>query len=457
MMRFIFGVAAVLLVAASAMRGATDNTVPRKTEVTVNDDQVVGGSPAIDLSAFAAEVETVERELAAVSGFSREELLVMYGRSAAASGRFDVAAAAYAMFLHEFGAGHPEADRIAMRLADCLFPFRYDQVDVIHSVLGPRLEPAWRMGYSPRPEHLRLAVPALELAASLAHDQHAKGAALLKLGWVHRLLGEWDASTAAWDRCARDCPTTKAAADALWLAAENLDWTNRPAEAAARLDQFARQFSSDARTPAAMQRMEHLRAESHRAADVLTDPVMALQAEIEARSDSHSPFRVYRSFVRGLQRRSQRAAQLTVSRWACGQTNWPVSERVIGCFDLVDALVAGGEQNAQEEAVERLREIVQSAPDMSAAVHAAIRCSRILRERDRHDEANQVMEEIAVKVEGSRQWEPIVLSEYADSLLKRGNGKQAMAVLKQLAASHPDYDVSEKLAAAAKAVGKEGE
>jgi len=280
---------------------------------------------------------------------------------------------------------------------------------------------------------------------------------LLKLGWVHRLLGEWDASTAAWDRCARNCSTTKAAADALWLAAENFDWTNRPAEAAARLDQFARQFSSDARTPAAMQRIEHLRAESHRAADVLTDPVMALQAEIEARSDSHSPFRVYRSFVRGLQRRSQRAAQLTVSRWACGQTNWPVSERVIGCFDLVDALVAGGEQNAQEEAVERLREIVQSAPDMSAAVHAAIRCSRILRERDRHDEANQVMEEIAVKVEGSRQWEPIVLSEYADSLLKRGNGKQAMAVLKQLAASHPDYDVSEKLAAAAKAVGKEGE
>ena len=279
---------------------------------------------------------------------------------------------------------------------------------------------------------------------------------MLKLGWVHRVLGDWDASTAAWDRCAKESPATKSAADALWLAAENLEWLNRPLEAATRLDQLARKFPSDVRTPVAIERSEESRAESHRTADVLTDAVMELQAEIEARSDSRSPFRVYRSFVRGLQRRSQRAAQLTVSRWACGQTNWPESERVLACFDVVDALVAGGERSDQEEAVQRLREIVDIAPELNAAVSASIRRARLLRGLDRHDEADQVMEQIAAKVEGSRRWEPVVLSEYADSLLKRGDGKQAMVVLKQLAASHPDYDIAEKLAAT-KAAGKKGE
>ena len=59
MTRFVFGVAAVLLVAASAMRGAADDTMPRKTELTANDDEIVGGSPAIDHSVFTTEGESV--------------------------------------------------------------------------------------------------------------------------------------------------------------------------------------------------------------------------------------------------------------------------------------------------------------------------------------------------------------------------------------------------------------
>ena len=184
-----------------------------------------------DLSAFATEIPNVEEAVGKATGVSREDALTMYGRSSAASGRFDVAATAYAMFLNEFGTDHPYSEKIAVRVADCLFPFKYDQVDVIHSATGPRLEPAWRMGYSPRPGHLRQAVDVLELAAPLAQDEHAKGLALLKLGWVHRALGAWDASTAAWDHCAKDVAPMKSAADALWLAAENLEWTNRPGEA----------------------------------------------------------------------------------------------------------------------------------------------------------------------------------------------------------------------------------
>lgn len=359
------------------------------------------------------------------------------------------------MFLSEFGMDHPYSAKIAARLADCLFPFRYDQVDVIHSPSGPRVEPAWRMGYTPRPEHLRKAVHAFELAASLAEDEHAKGSALLKLGWVHRVLGAWDAATAAWDRCAKDAAPTKSAADALWLAAENLEWMNRPTEASSRLRQLSRDYPQDDRASLVTERVEYLEAESHRAAAAMTDPVTVLQAEIEARS--RSPREVYRSYLRGLQRRGQRDAWLSVSRWACEQADWPATDRVIACFDLVDAMMAGGERSNQEEAVQRLREIVDIAPDLNAAVTAAIRGSRILGELDRYDEADQVMEEIAVRVEGSRRWEPVVLWEHADSLLKRGDGKRAMAVLRKLAASHPDYDVTEKLDAAAKAAGKEGE
>ena len=84
----------------------------------------------VDLAGFAAEVAVVQRELAETTGDVRADLLARYGRAAASSGRFDLAAAAYAMFLDEFGVSHPYSERIAMRLADCLFPFNYRQVDV---------------------------------------------------------------------------------------------------------------------------------------------------------------------------------------------------------------------------------------------------------------------------------------------------------------------------------------
>ncbi len=404
-------------------------------------------STPIDLSTFATDVPTVEIALAKATGYRRENALAMFGRSSAASGRFDVAAAAYAMFLNEFGRDHPHSEKIAVRLADCLFPFKYDQIDVLHSAAGPKLEPAWRMGYSPRPEHLRRAVHALELAGSLAQDEHAKGSALLKLGWVHRVLGDWDASTAAWDRCAKDAAPTKSSADALWLAAENLEWTSHPSDAAERLKQLAHLSSDDGRASAIGERIEQLDAEARRSSEWFADPVVSLQSEIEARSKAHSPQGVYRSVVRWLQQRGERSALIVVSRWACGQTNWPERDRVRACFDLADALLDATDPGGREEAVQRLREIVELTSDDATAVHAAMRCCRVLSELQRLDEADRMMETIVSRVRGSKRWEPMILTRHAESLLKRGEKEQASRVLVRLNVGYPDYGLSESLEA----------
>jgi len=404
-------------------------------------------STPIDLSAFATEVPIVEEALGKATGVSREDALAMLGRSAAASGRFDVAAAAYAMFLNEFGAEHPYSEKIALRLADCLFPFKYDQVDVIHSASGPRLEPAWRMGFSPRPEPLRQAVHAFELAASLAQDEHAKGSALLKLGWVHRVLGNWDASTAAWDRCAKQAVSTKSAADALWLAAENLEWMNRPSEAAERLKQLAQESPDDARASAIAEHIERLEAEARRSSEWLADPVPSLQAEIDARSGVSSPQAVYRSVVQWLQRRGERDALIAVSRWACDQDNWPIMDRVACRFDLTEALLQGGDAESQEEAIRRFQEIADLAPDDGMIVHATIRGCRILHELQRFDEAEGMAGAIVTKVKDPTQWEPVVLADLAETLLKNGEKQRALRMMNKLKAVYPDYGVSDSLEA----------
>jgi len=389
----------------------------------------------------------VEREITRETSLPRENALVMYGRSSAASGRFDLAAAACAMFLNEFGTEHPYSQKIAARLADCLFPFKYDQVDVIHTASGPRLEPLWRMGYAPRPEPLEQAVHAFELDASLAQDQHAKGSALLKLGWVHRVLGDWDASTAAWDRCAKDAASTKAAADALGLAAENLEWMNRPAEAAERWNRMAQMSPDDGRASAIAEHVERLEAEARRSADWFADPVASFQKEVQARSGVRSPQEVYRSVVRWLQRRGERSALIVVSRWACDQDDWPIMDQVQSRLDLAEALQQDGDDGSRIEAVQRLQEIVALAPGDGMAVHATIRGCLILSELRQFDEAERMAEQALTRVKEPKHAEPAILVDLAESLLKNGEKQRALRVMNKLKAAHPDYGVSDDLEA----------
>lgn len=427
--------------------GADPGEYRRDLDLTPATPPAMRLADPVSMDLFVEQIGEVERELAEATGFNRDDLLAMYGRSSAASGRFDLAAAAYAMFLNEFGTDHPHSEKIAVRLADCLFPFRYDQIDVMHIALGPRVEPTWRMGYSPRPEHLRLAVPAFELAASLAQDRHTKGSALLKLGWAHRVLGDWDASTAAWDRCAKDGASTKSAADALWLAVENLEWTNRPADAAERLKRIGLESPDDARQSATKERIEHLEAEARRSSEWFADPVASLNAEIESRAPHRSPQEVYRFAVRWLQRRGEREALVAVSRWGCGQDNWSIMDRITCRFDLTEALLQGGDADSRDEAVRRLQEIIELAPDDGMIVHATIRGCRILNELRRFDEAERMAGAIAKRVQNANQWEPIALADLAEAFLKSGERQRALRVLDRLNTAYPDFGVSESLEA----------
>ena len=452
-----WGFCALLLASAVGLdrsRG-DDGKANNETAMTAGPAHDVGAP--VDLADLTLEVAVVERELAETNGLTRADLLARYGRTAAAAGRFDLAAAAYAMFLDEFGTQHPYSERIAIRFADCLFPFNYRQVDVVHTATGPRLHPAWRMEFTPRPGRLRQAVRAYELAASIAGDSHAAGAALLKLGWVHRVLDDWGASTEAWDRCANASAPTKMAADALWLAAENLAWTGRPTASADHLRRLAIEYARDGRVAAIAERIEHLEAEARRPSDWVIDPVSSLKTEIAARSTARTRSEVYRSVVKWLGRRGDRTAMIAVSRWACTQDDWPVDARIACRNDLVDALLASSEIEAdRREAAERLGEIVDLAPDDAVAVPVAIRRYRLLNKMEQFGEADRVADEIAARVRGSRRWEPVVLTERIESLLERGEKDRAKTILDALVKSHPDYDVHERFDAAFARTREEG-
>ena len=454
---YALGFCALLLAGAVEVgRGQSDDGKTNK-ETTKTDELAYNTADAINLPEFAKEVAVVDREFAETDGITRAGFLARYGRTAAASGRFDLAASSYAMFLDEFGTEHPYSERVAMKFANCLFPFKFDQVDVIHTAAGPQLQAVWRMGCKPQSQRLQQAVRAYELAASIARDIHSPGDALYKLGWVHRVLDNWEASTEAWDRCANISASTKSAANALWLAIENLAWTDQPITAVEHLRRFAAEYPKDGRMTTVADRIEHLEAESRRSPDWLINPVASLKKEIDKRSAARTPDEVYRSVVKWLGRRGEHTAVITVSRWACTQDHWPIDARIACRNDLVGALLTLVETEVNHrEAADRLGEIVDLAPNDSAAASAAIRRYRLLNQLKLFGEADQVADEIATRVKGSRRWEPVVLSERIESLLERGEIDRAKIILDALVQSHPDYDVHERFDSALTHTQEEG-
>lgn len=451
------GFCTLLLTATVGIDGNRSDYSESRNETTASVGLSRNASAVVNMAAFAEEVSVVERELMGTTGMGRDVLLARYGRSSAASGRFDHAAAAYAMFLDEFGTDHRYSERIAMRFADCLFPFKYSQVDVLHVASSPQLQPAWRMEFSPQPGHLREAVRAYELAASITDDSHAVGVALLKLGWVHRVLDDWEASTEAWDRCAHELVPTKVAADAIWLSAENLAWSGQPTASAERLRRLVTEHPGDDRVDAVTDRIEHLEAEAHRSSSWSTDPVASLKMEIEARSGARAASEVYRSAVKWLKRRGERAAMIAIVRWARTQHDWPADARIACRYDLVDALsIPAGDEADHHEAADLLGEIVDLASGDNTAVPAAIRRCRLLKCQGQFGEEDRVADEIAERVKGSRRWEPVVLTERIESLLERGDLGGAEAVFDALVESHPDYDVHQRFDAAFVRTREEG-
>lgn len=428
---------------------AADRAAPVRARTTDHD--------RIDLTPFAAELADIEVALSSVENMTRDDMLARFGRTSASSGRFKRSSSAYALFLTEFGHDHPYSARIAMRYADSLFPLKFDQIDLLHTPEGPKVEASWRMGYTPDRDLLIRAIHAYDLAASLAIDAPNRGSALLKLGWVYRFLEDWQGSTLAWGRCAQEASGTRSAADALWLAAENLRLTDNAAEAASRLQQLAREYPQDQRASSIGRFVEELEVEASRPKDWSDDPVFHLLTEVETQSPVRPPNEIYRSVVRWLQRRGDLEATVAVSQWACTQEDWPVDARISCRYHLVDALLTdpGEGETRRLEAAERLGEIVDLAPGNAAAVPAALRRYRLLNELGRLDEADQVADEIAARVEGFRRWEPLVLTKRIESLLDRGDKDGAKAVLDALSESYPEFDF-QRFDAAFGRTGEEG-
>lgn len=413
---------------------------------------------AIILSALPKEHTEVSADLAEERNFSREDLLAMYGRSSAASGRFAHAAAAYAMFLQDYGSEHEYSAEIALRLADSLAPLDLDSIQIVHTRNGPVYHPRWRMGFEPGRAQLRLALPAYELAAELADDDAHAGRALLRRGWVCRALGEWESATAAWDYCVSQFPDTEASDEALRLAADNLAWTRQPAAAAQRLRVTATSCPDQARVQSALARVESLEAEARRQKEWFIDPVASLEAEIEQRAEALPAPQVYKSVLRWLQRRGERAHCVTVSLWACTQTDWPVSQRISAYYDLTDALLNGAANNEERLAAAHvLGEIVSLSDDNRSAMPAALRRCRLLTELEHFEEAGQALSAIEDRVAGSFEWEPRLLLARVQSLVAQGDHAGARDVRADLQHLYPDYELPEELEAVLDGVPDEEE
>lgn len=400
---------------------------------------------------LAAQCEQVNAALAREdqAQSSRQDLLVAYGRSSAASGQFELAAAAYAMFLDEFGIAHPYGPAVAERLATCLAPLDTSSAEVLHTPDGPRCRPMWLMDQPASDDRLRQAIGVYELLAEKAAQPEQRGKALFAQGWVHRALNQWAESTAAWDRCVAVSPDSAAAADASWLAIQNLTYTNEPAEAAERLRQFAAHLPDDPRARVARDQIESLEAESRRTAAWLVRPVESLEAEIAVRAPARQPYQVYTSVVHWLQHRHEHSALVEVCRWASQQTGWSQPEQIACRFDLAEALLRGAakDASANKEVAGVLGEIAAMDGPVDSVAEAALRCARLLSEMGDHAAAATTLSDMAARCNENPQWEPNLLAELVPALARQGRQSEAQEALARLKRKYPAYEPLPTLAA----------
>lgn len=405
-------------------------------------------SPQRVMALLRSQCDEVNKELAQEQGgVPREDLLAMYGGSSMASGRFDVAAAAYAMFLEEFGSHHAYSGEVAQRLAESLAPLDLDNVSVLHTPEGPRYQVSWKMQHEASADRLRLAVAAYEFVSEIVAQPEAAERARLAIGWLYRALNDWTASTAAWDRCAQTAASGKITADALWLASENLQWTGQPTAAAERLAALITRAPDDPRVKAAEQQIEMLEAEARREGDWSKDPVASLQAEIAARAAARKPDEVYASVREWLRRRGDQQAMVAVGRWAITQSEWPITKRIACHFDLASALLQRPEvtEEQKQEAADVLAEIVMMAPDDDWAMQAGLRRSRVLRELGQFGPAEEMLVTLEGRANGSVTWGPQVMCERIRLLLDRGDRSRAKALGKELEKDYPGYELPAEL------------
>jgi hypothetical protein len=373
--------------------------------------------------------------------------LLKHGHAAAATRRMDLAATACAMFIEEYGAGHEHTGLAATRLVHYLAPLDLKHVAIKRAEGGPVFRPQWIDGQERSPGRLRQAVAAGAFLADLLQDAKSKGAVLVRVGWLHRALNDWDASAAAWDRCAKEAAGTPAASEALWLAAQNLGWTNRPVEAADRLTAFIRDYPKDRRIRNAHVYLAAYRAEARRLERWGDDPVASLRSEIEERAESRQAHQVYGSVANWLKRKHDYAALIAVSRWACTQGYWPARSKFMAHIELTDALLAqpGAGEAARREAADVMRAACDLSPNDGWATSCGIRRARLLRGLGDFEAADETLCRLADRVKGLAGREPDVLGERIRLMLERGDQKAARALFDELEKSYPEYAESTDL------------
>jgi tetratricopeptide (TPR) repeat protein len=416
-------------------------------------EQGSGASPTFDLSRLAAECALVEDEVgkAAPDGFRRERSLVMIGRSSAAEGEFRVSAAAYLMFLNEFGLRHEWADRVVPRLIDSLAPLRTETVDIILTERGPRYEPTWRAGHSAEAADLDQAAAVCEVIAAQSPDARKAGV-LVKLGWIQRARGDWAAATGAWDRAAAVAPSTPTAIEALWLSAENCELLGQPVEAIERLEQLARHGGDDPRGATARQRIDRVQREMRRDETWLADPVSGFQREVGQAGAEVAASR-YTETARWLGRNRRTSVLATLAEWASRQADWPVAVRVAAFGDLAEASLAAGTDEGRAGAVDALGGILAISEESSWIVSTTLRRSALLRDLGRAGEALSAIESAEERVRGPREWGIRLTPEKVRVLVALGDVAAARSLLSGLEERYADHT---ELAALRVLVGLDG-
>lgn len=391
-----------------------------------------------------AEIENLLAD-AEDEGQGRDELLSRYGKSASGSGRFAFAAAAYQMFLEEFGQGHEFSPQIAMRLGNCLAPLAPNS-GVTHTRDGPVIKPQWRMHYEPNMDLVRTAIDAYETAVAIAPDDRSASEALFKLGWVYRALQDLESSTDAWRRCAAIGDATKFAADAQMFAAENLTLLGRPAEAAEMMTELAASSTDHSRAMPVSARARDLSYRASRTEADISNPVAVVKREIVQRHDE-LPHAVYRSVANWLRAKRADDALVELHRWACHQDRWPEKQRLICRLSLADALLRSEDatQEAQQQAADALAEAITISPDATWGAPGAIRRSQLLRKLRQYDGAFAAFEPLDADVLQSSQWEPLFLTEKIRVRIAQGKIEEARELLDNLTLRYSDYVESANL------------
>lgn len=417
--RMVVGIAAVGLLLAMAQGSASSETSAPKE------------SDPLDVSRYADERAVVERiiQQGDAERYTRAERLVMAGRSAAATGNFDVSSAAYLMFLNENRNDHTWRDRILEKTIESLAPINLKSIQIQHTPNGPKYRPEWRMNAEPDPASVRQAIELCKYAAESVQSDLQAAKTFYRLGWLCRATDDWEGSTAAWDECAL-LALEDQAVRALRYAADNEWWCGRSTEAIKRLEAAEVLSKKPGILNQVQSKKRMLQLEAWRNETWNDDPVTALKNEIAVREES--PETIYREVVRWLERRHEPEAIAEISRWVASQSEWSPESQQYASGQLMTMLTVIGTDASQAELIDFLLQEIKKTKDSSRKARLVIRCSQLLREGERAQEALKLVESIKQASGLKPSLKQALLIEHAQVYVLLRDAKSANRIVKQL-------------------------